>query len=54
VGHGYGHRNGNFLSNFSERTRRQLGYGNPDREKMAVCRPIIPTCSAMREEMKKK
>jgi maltose alpha-D-glucosyltransferase/alpha-amylase len=52
--HGYGHRNGNFLSNFFwNEPAVNWGYGNPDPEKKWQLPTDHPDVLAMREEMKK-
>ena len=52
--HGYGHRNGNFLSNFFwNEPAVNWGYGNPDPEKKWQLPTDHPDVLAMRAEMKK-
>ncbi|MGO8835938.1 MAG: alpha-amylase family glycosyl hydrolase [Limisphaerales bacterium] len=52
--HGYGHRNGNFLSNFFwNEPAVNWGYGNPDPEKKWQLPTDHPDVLAVRAEMKK-
>jgi maltose alpha-D-glucosyltransferase/alpha-amylase len=52
--HGYGHRNGNFLSNFFwNEPALNWGYGNPDPEKKWQLPTDHPDVLALRTEMKK-